>query len=515
MLAAETPLSNFSTTDVNPDVPQNVHSLTQIVTTEVLSTMVCQLTGKDFLNRNQPCLGIDPKTHAIGFAPNNGGLIGATANGIIAEFNIPIHTSGYIHYLTNEFGVGRAYAAATNPGVGFTGLEPLLGLWTAFRNIVYLFFVIIFVLVGIAIMFRVQIDPRTVMTLENQLPKIVIGLILVTFSYAIAGVLIDLMWLITFLVINVLGSADPSAPTLTKVATNELLQGPLGYINNVLSSNNFGGVLDVSGVAAKAIWQVVNNIFTVNNMAKIGLPDNSNQNLLTIVTGGLEAFFGAILGVIFGAILGLLGFLIILIALLITMFRVWFALLQAFAYIILDVILAPFYIAAGLIPGSAIGFGSWVRGMAGNLLAFPTVVFMFVLARVLLDAFGTTTTVTATGAIQQAYAATTTVGGGSLFEPPLIGSFNGNGAGNPLGAFVALAIIFATPAVMGVIKKALQVEDNGLGGAALASATAGLKSAPRAARSIGGSIIDFTQGRNPMTSINPGVGAVVKGLFGR
>lgn len=477
-----TPLSNFSTTNVNPDVPQNIHSMTQIVTTEVLSTMICQLSGIDVMNSNQSCLGVDPQTHRIGFAQTKGGLIGLTMNGISAEFQLPIHSSDYIRYMANKFEIaGHAYAANPAPagGMGFTGLLPLIGLWSAFRNIVYLFFVIIFVLVGIAIMLRVQIDPRTVMTLENQLPKIVIGLILVTFSYAIAGVLVDAMWLVTFLVVNVVAGTDVqsanSGAQLTKEATANLLQGPLGYVNHVFDHNfnGMGGVLDVTGVAIKAIHDVVSNIITVNNNQNLlGQNINTGVSWTDIFTNISNALL-TIIGAVVGSILGLLGGLIILVALFITMFRVWFALLQAYAYIILDAIMAPFHIAAGLVPGSTIGFGSWLRGIAANLLMFPTVVFMFVLARVLLDAFSATTTVGYnSGAVQQAYAATT-VGGGSLFEPPLIGSFNGGGTGNPLGAFVALAIIFATPSVMGVVKKSLQVEDSGLGAAAMAGIGSG------------------------------------------
>ncbi len=499
-------LSNYTAADVNPDVPKDVHSLTQIVTTEVISTLICQLSGIDIMRQNQSCLGIDPKTHQIGFVTGGGGVIGATMTGIDFTFKIPVHSTDYIQYAAREFGItDRAYAQAPTGGVGFAGLQPLIGIWVAFRNIVYLFFVIIFVLIGIAIMLRVQIDPRTVMTLENQLPKIIIGIILVTFSYAIAGFLIDAMWLLTFLAVNVVAGTDKTNPTLTNIATLNLLNGPLGYINEVFSSNGFGGVVAIAGTAIHAVSDVLHNVISGTNSQQLGLMPTDTTNAAAgggcDIIQGFFTFIGApfnplgaatspcanqlmsavtnqtvgsillnIIGWFLGWILGALAGLVVLVALLITMFRVWFTLLQAYAYIILDIILAPFVIAAGLIPGSSIGFGSWLRGLASNLLVFPVTVVMFVLARVLFDAF---------------YGGQTAIpgqAGGSLFQPPLIGSFNGSGTGNPLGAFIALAIIFATPAVLDVIRKALQVQDNGLGAAAMASVGAGGKAVGGTAR---------------------------------
>lgn len=500
--------NNYFAQDVNPNVPQDMHSLTQVATTEVLSTIICQLSGIDIIRKNQSCLGIDPQTHRIGFVPpGSGGLIGATMMGINFTFNIPVHSSDYLQYMAGKFGVTEhAYAQTT--GIGFEGLKPLLGLWTAFRNIVYLFFVIIFVIIGIAIMLRVQIDPRTVMTLENQLPRIVIGIILVTFSYAIAGLMIDVMWLLTFLVVNIIASADTSNPALIGPATTSLLNGPLGYVDAIFKTGAFGGVLAITGNAIHAASDVIHNVVSGTNTQQLGLmPTNTgsngnqscdwvalitaplnpigtapgvtgcaNQLLSTFTTQTVGSILLNIVGWLIGYILGALAGIVILVALLITMFRLWFTLLMAFAYILLDVILAPFHIAAGLIPGSTVGFGSWFRGMAANLLLFPTTVAMFVLARVLLDAFNTTVSVSAnSGIVPQAFAATGTYGGGSLFQPPLIGSFVGDGTNNPLGTFVALAIIFATPAVLDILKKALQVQENGLGAAAMSNVGVGGK----------------------------------------
>ena len=44
-------------------------------------------------------------------------------------------------------------------GIGFSKLQSLLPLWRMSRNIAYIFFIIIFVFIGFAIMFRAKISP--------------------------------------------------------------------------------------------------------------------------------------------------------------------------------------------------------------------------------------------------------------------------------------------------------------------------------------------------------------------
>src|SRR5207248_2071356 len=79
-------------------------------------------------------------------------------------------------------------------GYGYASLRPFLKLWKAFRNIIYLLFVIVFVVIGLGVMLRLKVDNKTVMTVQAAIPKIVVALILVTLSYAIVGFLIDMMW---------------------------------------------------------------------------------------------------------------------------------------------------------------------------------------------------------------------------------------------------------------------------------------------------------------------------------
>jgi len=86
-------------------------------------------------------------------------------------------------------------AYAQTDTVGFQALTPVQGLWTVFRNASYVGFVIVFVIIGFMIMLRAHISPQAVATIQDSIPRLVVALILVTFSFAIAGLMIDLMFL--------------------------------------------------------------------------------------------------------------------------------------------------------------------------------------------------------------------------------------------------------------------------------------------------------------------------------
>jgi hypothetical protein len=469
-----------------PDIPQNTHTLSQSLLYDVLGAVSCQLSGIDPTTANHTCLTPDASGR-LGYATSNKyGLLGSVGNLIASTYNIPIHGSDFMAYEGDHFGLAsKTYAA--NLGVGFSGIYPLINIWASFRNIVYLLFVVVFVLVGIAVMLRIQIDPRTVMTIENQLPRIIIGLILVTFSYAIAGLLIDLMWVFTYFGINVIGATD-SQSNIIQISTAKLLENPIGYFNEVEK----GGFLGMAAGGAHELQSIIANEFNGNQNHNFdnqaGLPgqdeyliDNGGNpacNATNPIPGvaGIGNFFcnlgtvahdvaatvgdllGSVLGLLISWIVSVLAFLVIVIALLIAMVRTWFMLLKAYIFVLLGVIFAPFYIVAGLIPGSTIGFGSWFKGMAAHLLAFPVAVFMFVLIRVMYDNF------TCVG-LNAGHCGLGTAGQ-ALFIPPLIGNPVGQSAtDNPLGAFIVLGMIFVIPQVLDMTTKALQMQGVGIGAA--------------------------------------------------
>ncbi len=465
--------------NTNPDLPNNLHNWTQNVMIEVMSALTCQLAGVDPINPKQGCLGIDQKSGKIGFlpSPQTGGAIGFMGNMITTLYTPPLHTGDYFQNLASNFGITKHAFAQNTGGTGFQGLTPLIGIWSAFRNIVYLFLVIVFIVIGLAIMLRVKIDPRTVMTIQNQIPKIIIGILVVTFSFAIAGFLIDLMWVMIYLIFGLISSISPDVAKSIAELNPSLIQGQtaLGVGGQIGGSQGIVGVVGISNTVAGSVKDIMYHLLAFDKSL-------SFTNLLADAISGVVAGFIGIqlaqipspaifgnsipFGVIAGAITApttflatktviatwlpyLIVFLIVFIALLIALIRLWFTLLMAYVHILIDVVLAPFWIIGGIVPGSPISISGWLRDIGANLLAFPVTIAMFMLGKVFMDAF-------------QKCPAVNPNCSASNFVPPLIGN-----PGDPslIGSLIGLGIILMTPNVVNMLKTALKAPklDTGLG----------------------------------------------------
>ena len=466
---------------------QDLHNWTQNVMIEVMSALTCQIAGIDPINPKQGCIGIvDQQAGKLGFLPppaggsNGGGAIGAMGSMISILYTPPLHTGDYFQNLASNFGIVKSAHATT----GFESLSPLMNIWSAFRNFVYLIFVIVFMVIGLAIMLRIKIDPRTVMSIQNQIPKIIIGIILVTFSFAIAGLLIDLMWLFIYLIYGLIaGVGDVAKFNPANLQGNN----PFSAIDGL---GGIGIVTHASGSVHNIIYSLLHDNpigkiisfaigsafgFGAGNIGKVSQTLSTSVGLgagilceggATIATGGPgallaplclgigQAIGGLITTAIGGAagfilsdqvisiLAGIIAFLVISIALLIALFRLWITLLMTYVYILLDVAMAPFWIIAGMVPGSPISFNGWIRDLSANLLAFPVTIGMFLLGKVFMDSFGKPSS---TG----------------HFVPPLIGN---PGDTNAIGSLIGLGIILITPSMVNAIKAALKAPKTDLSG---------------------------------------------------
>ena len=232
-----------------------------------------------------------------------GGAIGMMNKLVTNLYSTPPASS--VEYLAD---VGRNLGLLAQPvyaqGLGWTAFSPVLGLWKKFRNIAYLGFVIIFVVIGFMIMFRAKIDPQTVISIQNALPRIVITLLLVTFSYAIAGFIIDLMELFTRIIGNILVDKDLLG-----------LGNPTETLRDLFSSS---------------VFKLVNPLRNVDDM--IGAIRETGIG--TELPGPIAWLGSLTVGVIFW----IAGFFI--------MFKIFFALLAPYVSIILSIIFAPFQLCS-------------------------------------------------------------------------------------------------------------------------------------------------------------------------
>lgn len=304
----------------------------------------------------------------------------------------PASSIDYLAYMGNKLSLpGLATPAyAAQGGFGFTALTPVLTLWTISRNLAYLAFAIIFIVVGVLIMLRVKIDPKTAASIQSALPKIIFALIIVTFSYAIAGFLIDIMSISIGLIVGLMKTSGLTDPA-TAVETN--IQNRDTIFHFFLGPVLWGTI----GGAAEAVGSITDQL----------LGKNPISGALGFAAGGL-------------------AWLIIAIAVAWALFRTWLTLLGAYVNITLGIIFAPLRLMLDAIPGQD-QFGAWVRDLLANLLSFPVVITLMFIAAALA-----TSKDISTG-----------------FVPPLIGG----GDQAAIQALVGLGILLTIPKVVEIMRE--------------------------------------------------------------
>ncbi len=387
-------------------------------TVDSLNTMIL---GYSFLH---------PQTDTI--TASNGAL--TQASSLVASLYAHPPASG-VEYFASQFQkfnpVQPAYAQAT--GLGYDSLKPVQKLWTIFRNASYVGFIIVFVVIGFMVMFRAHISAQAVATVQDSIPRIVIALILVTFSYAIAGLMIDVMFLFINIIIQLLAQSGAISAT---------------HANEVIFNKSIIGVIvdawdDVFRLTAQAVHDLLGNLIgnggTIGNIIKFG--------------GGWAA--GGIAGLIVG------------IAALFLIFRIFLMLLMSYVMIILLTLFAPFFFLIQALPGNN-GAKEWFKQMASHIAVFPTVSLMIILAGVIggISAFGGT--------------GTGELGTSSALKFPL---FLGGVNTNALGKIIGLGILFMTPNAAELVKNAIGVKGGPNLGAGLIG---GLAAGAAAGKQIGG-----------------------------
>ena len=279
----------------------------------------------------------------------------------------PLSGIGYIKNKIDNFSL-VPIAHAQTAGFGFNMLQPIQSMWVAIRNFAYALFVIAAIVLSFMIMFRVKLSPQTVISVQSALPKIIIALILVTFSYAIAGFLVDLMYVVIGLI---------------SVAATPMVGHFLGM--NTLTSTNLFNIMTVgqpwggTQFGFLGIGVVYTVLFIIFFIVLLFL------NLGILVSAGIGVGISALIGVA-GPILGTIGIvigIILVIMILVFFFRVLWTLTKAFVNIILLTIFAPLQIALGVVVPN-IGFGAWLKSYISNLATFVVVGTLTLLSIVFL-----------------------------------------------------------------------------------------------------------------------------------
>lgn len=260
------------------------------------------------------------------------GILGTVDNGIMTLFNNQPNVN-LIAHLGEEWVPGYKDTNAVYANGHSDLLESgISGLWSTMRNIAYAFYVVIMIVVGFMIMFRNKIGGQMMVTVGNAIPKIIVSLVLVTFSFAIIGLIIDLAGLAKSL-IEAIYYADDISRSIDITNPWKL----------------FGGVFTGSPWTA--------GISTV--AGTIGL-----AGLIGLIFSGPAGWIFAGLGL--GAATVILAGVILVGAV-----KLWITLIKAYLGLLVNVITAPLSIMMSSIPGNDAAMWNTFKSALRNALVFP------------------------------------------------------------------------------------------------------------------------------------------------
>lgn len=252
----------------------------------------------------------------------------------------------YVADLLDSIGVpsvSHAYAQ----GTGYKAMSSFLPFWKVFRNLAYSLYIIIFVVVGIMIMLRTKVNAQTIITIQTALPNLLITLLLITFSYAIVGFMIDLMYFLVYFLVFLL-----SSPGINIIST------PAKAIARLMNYSAWSVIFEGRNSIVSAVSLALGDI------------------LSGLGTGGLEA-----LGTVVSWITPM--YLVVAITLAVAMLKLMFALVKAYIMLLVQTITAPLQILLNAVPGSK-AFSDWLKKTASYLIPFPVAAAMFIFSAVLI-----------------------------------------------------------------------------------------------------------------------------------
>lgn len=306
------------------------HSLTSILVPDIILACLTKGTGPGVASCLEEVISLIPFID-LGYATDGTESLANTIDSIITKN--PISGIGYLKQVASRFHI--IPEASAQGGFGFGNLGALRTIWASIRDIAYFLMILAFIVIAFMIMFRVKISPQTVITVQSALPRLIIILILITFSYAIAGFMVDLAYLVIGLFAIII---DPSVGGL----------GALELFNRLIG---------------------VTPLLTMFLIPLVWL-------LLGFVFGGAAILIPGLGFILF--LLPAIIMLVIALVFFVIWIRILWLMLRTFINVILLVIASPILILLGVFPTSG-GFGAWLRNLISHLAVFPIIIIMIFL----------------------------------------------------------------------------------------------------------------------------------------
>ncbi|KKR73150.1 MAG: hypothetical protein UU16_C0029G0005 [Candidatus Woesebacteria bacterium GW2011_GWA2_40_7] len=283
--------------------------------------------------------------------------------GLVFATDRPFSGIGYVKEKVQNYSLVPT-AKAQTVGFGFnTALSPVQDMWRASRDISFGLFVLVAIIFAFMIMFRVKLSPQVVISVQSALPKIITALVLVTFSYAIAGFLVDLMY-VFYGLMSIAGKGYLSGNVSTTAVFNFLVQGKVA-----------GAELGVFGLVIfyLIVFPLVLGIVLVLTFGAL---------ISILATAFLVIGLVSPIGIFIIVFMAFIILVVVLIAIWHAIKTFW-AILKAYANLMLLTIFAPLQIVSGVLVPS-LGFGAWLKSFISNLSVFIVTSVLFLFAFIFL-----------------------------------------------------------------------------------------------------------------------------------
>ncbi len=296
-------------------------------------------------------------------------------------------------------------------GIGFSAIKPFSGLWKIFRDLSYMLLVLILIAIGFMIMFRSKINAQTVITIENSLPRIVVAMILITFSFAIAGFMIDIMYVVIGLLVSII--AGRTGVSISDLQNHYMMGTGWTLFEDIAGRSSFGTIgasignafLGIIPLELKYLLKTILGFVTLylTRDAWIHMLVNPFAGLLDMIH--LEAAtFGGSFGKLIGGLvtvpvalivmstifivasnaLPLVMIILIMISILFLFFRIFTMLLTTYLKLIILIILAPLLLLFEAVPGRNT-FKYWFTNLIGNLIVYPATIAIFLIGYIIIN----------------------------------------------------------------------------------------------------------------------------------
>lgn len=353
----------------------------------------------------------------------------------------PASGINYTASILNKLGVQTANAQ--EGGFGFNSLQPLQGIWAVSRNAAYALMTLAVIGLAFMIMFRTKISPQASVTVQSAIPRIIVGLLLITFSFAIAGFVIDLAYVIQ----GVIAALFSQSNLVEAEGANAV------YLFNRMNDVTTGFM---------AYGMIIVIIFLVLGAA-------------ATVIGGLATGGAAAVPIMIASMIVLL---VVLLLFLIAVLKVFWLMLRTYVMILFHIIALPFAALGYVALPSGNSFMQLLKSLVGHVSVFVTISVVVMLSHLIFWNMSTWSSVGCQGCITESitnpYQSSIGTFGGTLGVP----AFSSVDTA-AISVFIGLVILLMAPSVANNVRSMISTgrparEGFSLMGAGAAATVGGL-----------------------------------------